>query len=551
MPPKKSTKKDSRSSTPSDSAQFFLNSIEDPNNPKHCGRCLLGALSEPSSETRQAARAGAPLKKSSMLIHKNAKFWNTVARFLFTERTDEGIEMLLTRLSKCSCQMRDPLIRDFHDEGYCLERDSMNRTRMHEQSSESQRNAYSARRCGLIVGLFAFFGGNIRSSKAKSVVSGSALTWPSQPQDVLPFGADSLVRSLLQWYRFVPDPIILMIAGPILPLCESLLIPSLIKYDFTSHVVGATHRLAIKVLADYQSTNILTMANTIETCQLQASSLNHYYLMVCRGLPSDVKAALVRGSETKLVQACSLLSYITEPGQMPEMSSYPTLWADTAFVAHDIFHLFQMQKYPLFPVHPVIVAFDLTVIPQRHGIRPLREGSIFDIRNLRSRTQCFRQGCPNTHASVGKEFQRCGGCKITSYCGRECQMKSWRADKFPHRRGCAILQNVVELGGGLGLFNNDFNSQFHFPTHIEESTATILRNWSQVNLEDSALQYVKDWCKDLDQTTYPLPDGNDKSPGYADYVGVLAQFIDTFKGPKPFFFDKDWSKFNPLMSQNH
>ncbi|KDR84148.1 hypothetical protein GALMADRAFT_39601, partial [Galerina marginata CBS 339.88] len=69
------------------------------------------------------------------------------------------------------------------------------------------------------------------------------------------------------------------------------------------------------------------------------------------------------------------------------------------------------------------------------------------IRSLRVRTHCFNQGCTNSHSSAGKEFQRCGGCKIASYCGRECQIKSWRAEDLPHRRNCAILRNVIEQAG--------------------------------------------------------------------------------------------------------
>ena len=86
--------------------EFFISSIRDPHNPRHCGGCLLGAFvaCTPAEHMDMAStNPSAKLKRSNSSVATHPELWDAVMKFLMLKRTDKQLERLLVRLSTCAC----------------------------------------------------------------------------------------------------------------------------------------------------------------------------------------------------------------------------------------------------------------------------------------------------------------------------------------------------------------------------------------------------------------------------------------------------------------
>ncbi|KAI0718045.1 hypothetical protein C8T65DRAFT_639838 [Cerioporus squamosus] len=45
----------------------------------------------------------------------------------------------------------------------------------------------------------------------------------------------------------------------------------------------------------------------------------------------------------------------------------------------------------------------------------------------------------NARSGDGKKLQKCAGCNIAVYCGRECQKAAWKAHRYEHLIAMPIL----------------------------------------------------------------------------------------------------------------
>ncbi|KAJ3497348.1 hypothetical protein NLJ89_g10357 [Agrocybe chaxingu] len=110
--------------------------------------------------------------------------------------------------------------------GGLVEQGSMNRTWMEFYAPLSEKSKYSTARCAIIIKGFTVLYSGLKEGGIKSVATH---TWPTSPAALMPFGADELVKTMLQWYRFVPDPIVFQLIARILHTARFALIPSLSK----------------------------------------------------------------------------------------------------------------------------------------------------------------------------------------------------------------------------------------------------------------------------------------------------------------------------------
>ncbi|KAJ3496039.1 hypothetical protein NLJ89_g10536 [Agrocybe chaxingu] len=208
MPRKKAKSTRQADATTAEQAMvFFMSSIRDPHKVTHCGQCLCGALL-----TAVAAEPDRQMDTSEKLpatIRKNLEFWNLLLSFFVTPRTDEEIDRLLTAFSECRCQLTESGMHQYHGDGHKSGEGLMNRTWMEHYAPPEEKAKYSAVRCAFVVQGFAVLYAGLHDGGIKSVAKGVTHTWPSTPLDLVPFGADELVQTMLQWYRLVPDPIVM------------------------------------------------------------------------------------------------------------------------------------------------------------------------------------------------------------------------------------------------------------------------------------------------------------------------------------------------------
>ncbi|KDR84154.1 hypothetical protein GALMADRAFT_700867 [Galerina marginata CBS 339.88] len=497
--------------------EFFLFSISDPHNPRHCGRCLIGAL-----WTMTAGNVPDTPRRHTFNVIKNDEYWNSFLRFLVIKRTDKQLDRLLTRFSLCSCRLTEKNISSYH--------------------AEEKKEVYTTERCAVIVTMFTRLGQCLSRSGVVSVAKGLVNTWPHLPSDLMPFGADSLVQSLLQWLRFVPDPMIVSVATLILRVCRSLIIPSLVKYRFSHYVVEST-RAAVDLTVDSlakEDTKRLVLALFRFHHQLQ--SFVDYFRIVFDDLPEDMKADIMRGCETKAMQVCSMLLYLWSNDCNDPIRALPfspledkaEVMRALAWCCQDLFRSFHMHTYPRpdMPLHPSVVELDKQKFPPPAASVP--EAVIFYIGRLHGESRCSALFCPNSIQNVGTDFQRCARCNTVSYCGRVCQAKAWREEEYPHKRVCPILRKLIDAGGGPGVFYSVTPIMVLFGLHHGH----ILENWKKAGISDDTFDYMRGWVNSLENAN-KMPNGTEWTPGYEDYDEMIEELVDlNGGGPKPQYMDR-------------
>ncbi|CAA7258463.1 unnamed protein product [Cyclocybe aegerita] len=546
--PRKKTKstRQADTSTAEQAMEFFLSSIRDPHKVTHCGRCLCGALL-----TAVAAEPDRPIDTPEKLpasIRKNLEFWNLLLSFFVTPRTDEEIDCLLTAFSECRCQLTESGIHIYHEKGEKAEEGSMNRTWMEHYAPPEARAKYSAVRCTFVVQGFAILCAGLHDGGIEPVAKGVTHTWPSTPLDLVPFGADELVQTMLQWYRLVPDPIVIQLTTRILHTTRFVLIPSLYKYRFAHTFVDIVRNildLTVAELAKPEPTSEDVKANRMRYNHLLRGLLDFLHEVVDE-LPQDSISDVIFGCETKIMQLCSMIVYLSSDLRLraSEILKEETV---TLFAAYGqtLFRFFHIHMYPRpnIPLHPDIVKLDNFKFPPPTSVRTVPKYVICDIAYFHNETRCSACKCPNSIQSAGKNFQRCSRCHAVSYCGRQCQTVAWRDEKFPHKRICRAIRFLIDAAGGPGYFWHIPNApQAAFLSMIPgvqvepflAFESFILENWRKAGITEDHedLNYVYDWSRSI-AATRNMPDGSKWTPGFPDYEEALSKLtVPLGRGPR-------------------
>ncbi|KAF8965493.1 hypothetical protein BDZ97DRAFT_1757317 [Flammula alnicola] len=533
---------------------FFLSSVRDPHNPTHCGICINGAFVECMVTERDVPLNQGALRKSPA-VNQSPELWGAVVRFLLLPRTDEQLDRLLILLSTCSCQVVNPHIIGYHMKGLKQAEQSMSRAHMYTQEAGTGRDkaTFSLGRCALIVNLFCVLGFFIGPKGLTSVTKGLTKPWPSRFTDLMPHGTDSFVQTMLQWYRFVPDTVICQVTAEVLRLNKSFLIPSLVKYRFLDTVVNSTRRLVDLTLVDIRSDDKAVRGGAARRFCYGALDFYRYFHCVRLQRPK-YQEELLRGFETKIVQLCSILVYLSSDPNMPNLGSNnnPTqedIYEDLAFYAQDLFRNSYMHLYPHpdIPVHPKIKAFDGPNFAGSPWCSPAR-GCAFCVWSMRrlvitiigllcDGTLCSAYGCRHSIIpGFGKNLQPSTRCRTMPFCGRECEARAWMDDTYPHQRVCTIVRSLVDRGGGSALFSAAVNG----PTKQAEAIIEhILKRWEQAGVNQDDFQLVYDWDNlIMEGREDHRPEGNVLLPGYDDYDKIITLLSSGGRGLKAEYIDR-------------
>ena len=503
----------------SESTEFLLASIRDPHNPKHCGMCLHGAL------MAKAERVSShPSKKHRSPDPREADAYTAFIKFILVERTDKQVDRLLERLSTCTCQISDP-IQSYHDKGRKQSAWTMTRGHLEDSTSDDDKSKLTAERCAFIADLFYLLLGVIKESGIISVAKGSSHSWPTHTGDLLPFGPDNFIQSMMRWYRFIPDAAIFDLTGNVLRVCNTLLVPSLAKYRMSHVVAESTRRLVDATMIDILSPNDGVRVRAGERFNYNGTNFI-FFLTLVLNQEFDIRAELIRGCETKAMQLCSILLYLSSDPNMPPCGIQRPIFHMLAVHGQDLFRFFHMHRYPRpdMPVHPEVMRYDLIRFPPPPPPERRQPVTLLQIRGTREEMRCSAYKCTNSLQTSGNDFQRCARCMVVSYCGRECQTRAWKDEKYPHKRVCPSLRSLIARGGGHSLFFR------------EDATEMVLQNWRNAGVIDDDLNTYDEWDKMICESRgYPVPDGTEWTPGYEDYNEIIAQLSAKGRGPKGAF----------------
>lgn len=500
------------------SIDTLFSAIRDPHNPKLCGPCLRGCLVKAIP-----ARAEPAIRNS---LAKRHDLWNALLLFVTTKRSNKQMERILTRLSECNCSLTTPFIAECHRIGVQEGAETILRRMplLNGVDVEEDVDARKARdRTSFIIGVFKALLDGLHETRVTTVAKREATTWPTFPGELLPFGADVFVESMLQWHQILQDNVVFAVCGSVIRICRTMLLPSMVSHSFCARMVDACRSIFDTTLAAITAENGGDMEHAkkerlADVFFAQTDEINQFLEIMKQ--ESDWEAFFFRGNVTKMVQASCLILFMASDPRLPRRPSHPLRLACFAYFAQRLYRLFHMHlpPRPAIPVHPRVLEADTCRFPPDPIARTLPSSTIFYIKAARQNTCCSAVGCNNSLQSAGKDFQRCSRCNVVPYCGRECQIQAWRNEAFPHKRVCPKLRYLVAQGGGWDAFAK------HDLTMPYSSVFGPIANWQAANVDDAELQYVTDWSKALETFQTQVPDGTEWTPGFDDYDTVVMQF---------------------------
>ena len=517
-------------------AGFFISATRDPHNPRYCGVCLLGAfgMATPVEGPAQCF-FGETKAQASTIAHP--ELWKAVMMFLAHERTDAAMNRLLVRLSVCKCRVdqQGGQVKEYHEAGKRYGDIFLARMAYMDELSISGLGGEARKRrlasifggSALVFTLFVTLSSAIERSSVKSIAKGTSKSWPFYPTDLIPNGPDSLVQTLLQWYCCISDPVIFATTGFILRICQEILSPSLIKFKFWSTFVEAARRLVDLTMIDLSAADDDAHSYAAQRFTCFIPHWMPLFNVLYEVIAPDIEAEFWRGCETKAMQICSILLYLSSD---PHLRLHGVdSWVDDHLAVHAqrLFRLFQMHLYPHpdMPVHPKIEEEDSKDFPPPISLETPRHISAAAILHFRLDTRCSARGCLNTMQNSGRNFQRCARCTVVAYCGRSCQVKAWKDEQYPHKRICPLFTTLVEVGGGpQEVFRVQGGRD-----HLEN----ILHRWDASGVEEEEFQLLADCSKSVMGAKWcPLPDGTEWTPGYEDYNEIISQLSAEGRGPQ-------------------
>jgi hypothetical protein len=319
-----------------------------------CAQCAIGA-SHKGILTAQGTHGAKAFWAS---FKQDLSFWRSLVRFLFAVRTEEQIGQLLERLNHCSCRMNDPKILGYHRRGRFVENELLKRTGVDVQTPA----------IAFIILFFCHLGAALDTTHLKAVAKRTAGDWPTCPQDLMPFGPESLIESFIIWSRFIPDIMVFNVAAQCIRFCGSLLVPSAIESALTRHVIDAGRQLF-----DRTSTTIRLRAETRRAAMGRAFTsqvemllgyFNHFY---DQQYPEN-RMKIMDGIEVNAVQVFSLLCYVADD---PRLFLQSPRILRTRLAQHGLEIYINMERYldplPSILLYPGICALNVAKVNNKES----------------------------------------------------------------------------------------------------------------------------------------------------------------------------------------
>ncbi|KZW01046.1 hypothetical protein EXIGLDRAFT_830252 [Exidia glandulosa HHB12029] len=395
-------------------AHTHAKALEDPHHPSVCSACLMGFLDE-------IMRDIGSLRGLRANCHD---FWNALMRFTTVERTVESRMAMKAELFKIRRRCR---------------------------ATHSPRNMEDSllidvfTRCCATLAFCLNIGANpmtnVKSSKAFGSKRG---LWPTEPDQLLPYGAKTSITTLKVWYcsLLALPPISLL--GSILICCRHLAFPEVCASPVREHIIESTIetlKACVQVAQPHlQKFERQWRGRTTPRGARKMSLMQHVGPIRAIGLVLDVIARgpdahrddqrqFARGYEKPLYDVvCSCLPFFDDDDEMKEWLAYFVTVLHTELQLPD-------SDLPAFARASLQNLAEEVIDPYRAMRKVLETAS--------SRRDCRGPGCgKSVHESgTGKPFPRCSGCKLVQYCTKECQKADW-THGIPHKEICGIIKEV-------------------------------------------------------------------------------------------------------------
>ncbi|KAK7000319.1 hypothetical protein R3P38DRAFT_3057927 [Favolaschia claudopus] len=447
----------SRPSVTSEQLVVFINhALHDPPHLYACWGCLAGCFSLLIS----------PPFGEEFIFTKNCPIWPAILKFVTHPRSDEELASLVLRHSQCSSSCSGSewlLVR--HTAQLVLHG-------WYEMwKTEEPAVASSPFHC-FFSRIFKRLTPYLHDLSPTAVAKRRMQAWPFAPQDCIPHGAETTVKSLHSWIHLYrdPEPFALSLLGVVGHVGRSLVVSHIAASpNLASDIAKIGHDICDLTTRRMKDPASLTAERRIEIGDAFHRRMWHiekFWKCVLgeSNMQSGDIERLCGGLERSLFDMFSkALGHLHTPNffceavrvdLLPYTIQVITDAAATMYMSGRL-----LLEIPPTPQHmrPDILAYVLK-LGKEWGHDPFAKSFAIPaytiLKSSKEREVCFSLGCHRSiqmlepGAAPESRFRRCSGCQLVSYCGKECQVKAWRDPAIPHREICATIKEVIRQGGG-------------------------------------------------------------------------------------------------------
>ncbi|PPR01050.1 hypothetical protein CVT24_000604 [Panaeolus cyanescens] len=459
----------------------------------------------------------------------------TLYAFVAAKRTDEELKAMWQKLGRCTCKA------------------AKDKTSFHTQciNSKKPKLGYVDVTEQFISSIFLELLLILDETDPIPVHKGNAKCWPNRVSDLLPYGADQLATTLLQWYRMLPDTQIIRLTLSILKVCGTLVYNAftqskIINLFFIDH----TRKMADELIAIKSPTEFYEASQRFA---FQSFTFTHFFKTVIsmesiwRQAP-DVNGRpaipVMRGVETKAIQLCSLICYILSSPYIikepPFDEECPNSIMDAQAFATILFRWYRMDQAPCksMPLHPFIVEYDRYISDARSAASISCHIIASAMYSRRFIYRCGGPTCRVCFTDPEAVLKTCIGCQTVRYCGKECQAKDWREGPYAHKKLCKIMAKIEQgyesLRGPTDSVQRvvaDILTQgsVHRQAIVNGLVRGVVKAVRFATINDEEFNLVLEWAtKDGDinwmaNRDFKVPAEWD--PGYDDYEDVVKRIM--------------------------
>ncbi|KAK7006168.1 MYND finger domain-containing protein [Favolaschia claudopus] len=385
-----------------------------------------------------------------MLFSEDTSTIPAAFNFIVARRTDAQLKSMVEGLSHCQCGPLDPDDDLFH--GFGEEALEEERARHHGEVSTAPTHF---RMLMILI--------SIRILRILETVNpiklvkfrGRNAKWPASLDDIIPpsLGPESTVKSLEQWVSYISVSHLwaIELLGAIASTCRSLVFPAIMQ---SPTLIPTILRIAAGACAE-ATNNLLPHSSKRKLTETatrlfgRLGSINSFFRAISgpSGSPDMLDKFPIQW-KTVIVQMCNRVVQILRSPLMvqygPGERRVDLIKSYTANLT-----LFIDESVSMDGIDPSLIQHAIDQLERLHG-PPLTILHIL-LLGWKKSLRCFAMNCDNSLHTASHKFQRCGSCKIVSYCGKECQKRAWPE----HKSICKTLSRAVRDGGG-DIESDDF-----------------------------------------------------------------------------------------------
>ncbi|KZV98370.1 hypothetical protein EXIGLDRAFT_763670 [Exidia glandulosa HHB12029] len=388
-------------------AEHLLPALRDAHCPTFCTDCTLHPLEvllklHPTTHTN-----------ALILRQRHHELLTTIMNFLTTPRSDEDLNILRDSLlhASCACPLRS----------------------QHASSPVSAGDTTGDALQALAYTISAVL--EAAPDMLRTQLFSRKGLWPRSPTDLLPRPPQETLTSLLAWadraersQRRTQTRVACNILHLLLTVCRPELLPELFVHETRLLCIDIMVRQLVAAAADIGN-NAMS-----ESPLLCIETVVDVFHIITYGLGSqtDDWAVFAWDSEPRLIRALDAAWHCVDETTHLDLKSMIMILQNYLATLTGRYELLSQPILDAFQA----ISSSADIYMHIYFLLKAVDGSV----------ECNYLECrKHTRDIEGGRLRKCGSCRLTRYCSRECQKRHWVAQPLPHRLICPALTEIFQF----------------------------------------------------------------------------------------------------------